>query len=210
MSSPPHAHTRTDIRFASSDSALPNRRRNETMNVLPRRVRRALVMANKKALECLRSPQADTVTAMPVRDDGFADLAAHKHCLVVTYRKDGRAVAQPVWPGYDGDRVYIWTEEQAIKAKRLRRNRNALIAPCSFRGKPLESPIAATGRILDNPAERAHAATVIQSQWGWKRKTFAALSRPLTGVVYIELTQRSATITRLHPTASPAAKGTPA
>jgi PPOX class probable F420-dependent enzyme len=158
------------------------------MNVLPRPTRRTAVLANKKILEALRSPEAVTVTAMPVRDRGFAELAGHKHCLVVTYRKDGRPVAQPVWPGYDGDRIYIWTEEHAVKAKRLRRNPNALIAPCSFRGKPLGDPIAATGRILDGPAESAHAAEIIRSQWGWKRKAFAAASRPLTGVVYIELT----------------------
>jgi len=77
-----------------------------------------------------------------------------------------------------------------MKAKRLRRNPNALIAPCSFRGRPLGDPIAATGRILNDPAERAHAAKVIHCQWGWKRKAFAAISRPLTDVVYIEHTPR--------------------
>jgi uncharacterized protein len=160
------------------------------MNVLPRSARRALVLANKKVLESLRSPDSETVAAMAVRNGGFGSLTGHKHCLVVSYRKDGRPIAQPVWPGYDGDRVYIWTEEHAMKAKRLRRNSNALIAPCSFRGKPLGAPIAATGRILDDPAERDHAAAVIRSQWGWKRKAFAATSRPLTDVVYIELTPR--------------------
>jgi PPOX class probable F420-dependent enzyme len=162
------------------------------MNVLPPPVRRALVLANKKVLESLRSPDAETVGTMAVSNSGFGQLAGHKHCLVVSYRKDGRPIAQPVWPGYDGERIYIWTEEHAMKAKRLRRNPNALIAPCSFRGKPLGEPIAATGRILNNPAERDHAAAVIRSQWGWKRKAFAAASRPLTDVVYIELTPRTA------------------
>jgi uncharacterized protein len=160
------------------------------MNILPAAVRRAAVLANKKVLEALRSPESATVLTRPVRTGGFGSLAAHKHCLVVSYRKDGRPIAQAVWPGYDGDRIYIWTEEQAMKAKRLRRNPNALIAPCSFRGEPLGDPVAATGRILDDPAERIHAAATIHSQWGWKRKTFAAMSRPLTDVVYIELTPR--------------------
>jgi uncharacterized protein len=160
------------------------------MNILPAAARRAAVLANKKVLEALRSPESATVLTRPVRTGGFGSLAAHKHGLVVSYRKDGRPIAQAVWPGYDGDRIYIWTEEQAMKAKRLRRNPNALIAPCSFRGKPLGDPVAATGRILDDPAERTHAAATIHSQWGWKRKTFAAMSRPLTDVVYIELTPR--------------------
>lgn len=157
------------------------------MNVLSQRARRALVLANKRVLEYLRSPAADTLTDMPVAHGDFAGLAGHDHCLVVTYRKDGRPVAQPVWPGYDGDRIFVWTEEHAMKAKRLRRNPAALIAPCSFRGRPLGRPTAAVGRILDDPGERDHAAKVIHSQWGPKRKAFAALSRPLTDVVYIEL-----------------------
>jgi uncharacterized protein len=160
------------------------------MNVLPGPARRAAVLANKKFLESVRSPDTAAVTGMPVRHGGFGELAAHTHCLVVSYRKDGRAITQPVWPGYDGDRIYIWTEEHAMKAKRLRRNPNALIAPCSFRGKPLGQPIAAAGRVLDDPDERDHAAQVIRAQWGWKRKAFAAASRPLTDVVYIELTPR--------------------
>jgi len=60
------------------------------MNVLPMSARRAAVVANKKILEALRSPEAAAVTAMPVRDAGFAELAGHNHSLVVTYRKDGR------------------------------------------------------------------------------------------------------------------------
>lgn len=150
-------------------------------------LRRALVGANKRFLGALRSPEANTVLDMPIRFNGFDELRRYEHCLVVTYRKDGTPMPQPVWPGYDGDRVYLWTEVQAYKAKRLRRNPEALIAPCSFRGKPLAPPIAARGRILETAAERAHAEAVIRSQWGWKRKAFAAASRPLTDVHYIEL-----------------------
>ena len=150
-------------------------------------LRRGIVVANKRFFASLRSPAAASVADMPVRHTGFDELGTHKHCLVVSYRKDGAAVSQPVWPGYDGDRVYVWTEAHAYKAKRLRRNPKALIAPCTFRGKPLGSPIAATARILDDPTERAHAAAVLAAEWGWKRKAFAAASRPLTDVVYIEL-----------------------
>jgi len=178
------------------------------MNLLVLRARRAAVLANKKVLEYLRSPQAATVTDMPWSTNRFGELAAHKHGLVVTYRKDGRPVAQPVWPGFDGDRIYLWTEEQAMKAKRLRRNPNALIAPCTFRGKPLGNPIAVTGRILDDPAEREHAAAILRAQWSRNRRAYAALSRPLTDVVYIELTPRRASAAG-YATPSASANGAP-
>jgi PPOX class probable F420-dependent enzyme len=151
------------------------------------RLRRALVMANKRVLVAVRSDDADTVVDMPVQFGGFASLHGHKHCLVVTYRKDGRPVSQPVWPGYDADRVYIWTEIQAYKARRLQNDSRALIAPCTFRGQPLGPPIAARGRVLEANEERDRAAQVIRSQWGWKRKAFERASRALTAVHYIEL-----------------------
>jgi NADPH2:quinone reductase len=151
------------------------------------RLRRSLVVANKRLLGALRTDQAGTVLRLPVQHGGFAALRGHTHCLVVTYRKDGSPVAQPVWPGYEDDRVYIWTEIEAFKAKRLRNDPRALIAPCTFRGQPLGPPIAALGRVLDGEDERRHAEGVIRSQWGWKRKVFEQASRPLTDVHYIEL-----------------------
>ena len=113
-----------------------------------------------------------------------------------------------MWPGFDGDRIYLWTEEQAMKAKRLRRNPNALIAPCTFRGKPLGNPTAVTGRILDDPAERDHAAAILRAQWSRNRRAYAALSRPLTEVVYIELTPRRASAAG-YATPSASANGAP-
>jgi PPOX class probable F420-dependent enzyme len=151
------------------------------------RLRGAVVGANKRMLVALRSADAASVVELPVQSSGFSSLRGSKHCLVVTYRKDGRPVAQPVWPGYDGDRAYIWTEINAYKAKRLRKDPRALIAPCSFRGKPLGPPVAARGRILETDAERAHAERVIRSQWGWKRKLYERISRAITDVHYIEL-----------------------
>jgi uncharacterized protein len=152
-----------------------------------RRLRRVPVEANKRIFTALRSPQAGSVVDRAVSYGDFTALHGHKHALLVSYKRDGTPMAQPVWPGYDGNRVYVWTEEHAYKAKRLRRNPSALIAPCSFRGKPLGPPIAATARILDGD-ERAHAEKIIRGQWGWKRKAFERLSRSLTGVVYVELT----------------------
>jgi PPOX class probable F420-dependent enzyme len=177
-------------RFEGPETAnTPSNERRERAVGSPivHRLQRAVVGANKRLLTALRSEESASVIDMAVQDAGFSSLHGQKHCLVVTYRRDGRPVAQPVWPGYDGERIYIWTEIEAYKAKRLRNNADALIAPCSFRGKPLGPPIAARGRILESDAERNHAERVIRSQWGWKRKTYELTARPFTDVHYIEL-----------------------
>jgi PPOX class probable F420-dependent enzyme len=154
---------------------------------LPDRFGRALVRTNKRLLDWQRSGEAASILDQPVGHGDFSSLRGHNHMLLVTYRRDGRAVPTPVWFGPDGDRVYVWTEENAYKAKRLRRDPRALVAPCSPRGRPLGPPIAARGRVIEDAAGRDRAAQVIRSSWGPLRRAFERSSRPVTGVVYIEL-----------------------
>jgi hypothetical protein len=106
--------------------------------------------------------------------------------LLVTYKRGGTGVPTPVWFARDGERVYVWTEINAYKAKRVRRDPRALLAPCGPTGRPLGPPIAASGRVLSDETERRRAAAKIRSQWGPGRRLFGLLSRPLTDVHYIE------------------------
>lgn len=154
---------------------------------LPPSLSRRLVAANARLLNRTRSADAPRVLDLPVRHDGFDALRGHTHMLLVTYRRDGTPVPTPVWFGQDGDRLYVWTEEEAYKAKRLRRDDRALVAPCTPRGAPTGPPIAAVGRVVDDPERRAHAAAVIRASWGPMRRLFERASRPVTGVVYLEL-----------------------
>lgn len=151
----------------------------------PALARRLLAVA-KKPLVASMDPSAYDVLDRPVTHGDFDALRGHRYCLLVTYKRDGGAVPAPVWFGLDGDRLYVWTEVNAYKAKRLARDERALIAPCGPTGRPLGDPIAATGRILTTDAERARAADVIRSSWGWPRRMFERLSRPITEVHYLE------------------------
>jgi PPOX class probable F420-dependent enzyme len=148
--------------------------------------RRWLIRKAKGPMNAARSPRAFEVLEMPVQHDGFDALTGHAHALLVTYKRDGTAVPAPVWFARDGERVYVWTEINAYKAKRLRRDPRALLAPCGPTGVPLGPPIAATGRVLEDPRDRDFAARVIRSQWGVAQRLFELLSRPLTDVHYLE------------------------
>lgn len=133
-----------------------------------------------------RSAAAASILEMPVSTDGFGALAGRTYALLVTYKRDGSGVPTPVWFAQRDDRVYVWTEVGAYKAKRLRRDPRALLAPCGPTGKPLGSPVAARGRVLEDEAERRQAAAVIRSEWGLGRRLFELCSRPLTDVHYLE------------------------
>lgn len=155
---------------------------------LPVRVSRVLVRAAKKPMRAALSSSASSVLDRPVRHASFSDLAGHDHLLLVTYRRDGSPVPTPVWFARDQDRVYVWTEINAVKAKRLRRDPRALLAPCGPTGVPIADPIAASGRVLEDPLERARAAAAIRRQWSWPKRLFELASRPLTDVHYLEFT----------------------
>lgn len=149
-------------------------------------IRRRLVRAAKGPMVGVLDESAITVLDRPVRHTGFEGLARGSHCLLVTYRRDGTPVPTPVWFALDGERLYVWTEIEAYKAKRIRNDDRALIAPCGPTGKPLGDPIAARGRILETDAERARAAKVTAASWNPLQRAFRAVGHTLTEVHYLE------------------------
>ncbi|QSB17477.1 PPOX class F420-dependent oxidoreductase [Natronosporangium hydrolyticum] len=64
----------------------------------------------------------------------MAELAAAKYVLLTTYRRDGRAVATPVWiVPFDGA-LGVWTVADSGKVKRIRREPAVTVATCDIRG----------------------------------------------------------------------------
>jgi PPOX class probable F420-dependent enzyme len=58
-----------------------------------------------------------------------------KYLSLTTYRRDGTPVATPVWFVEDEGRLFAITAADSYKAKRLRRNPAAMVAPCTAGGK---------------------------------------------------------------------------
>lgn len=155
------------------------------MAALPETLARRLVRAAKRPMLAARSDEAFDVLDRPVRAGDFSVLDGHDHCLLVTYRKDGTPVPTPVWFARQGAGIVVWTEVEAYKAKRLRRDPRALVAPCTVTGKPLGDPVEAVGRVLESDAERAAAARAIKAQWNLGQRIFERASRPVTEVHYL-------------------------
>lgn len=152
---------------------------------LPDRLAVPLMRALKRPMNAVRDDRALDVLVRPVQHGSFLGLRG-KHALLVTYKRDGTPIPSPVWFARDAHRVYVWTEVNALKAKRLRRDPRALLATCTARGVPLGDPVAARGRILEEESERRHAAAVIRRTWGPWRRLLVRLSRPVTEVHYLE------------------------
>jgi PPOX class probable F420-dependent enzyme len=59
-----------------------------------------------------------------------------KYLSLTTYRRDGTPVSTPVWFVEENGRLFVTTAADSYKAKRLRRNPAAMVAPCTARGVP--------------------------------------------------------------------------
>ena len=80
--------------------------------------------------------------------------------LLTTYRRDGTPVGTPVNIAIEGDRALVRTFDRAWKAKRLRNNPLAEIAPSTVRGKPTGPAIRVRARLLSGD-EAAHAGRAL-------------------------------------------------
>jgi PPOX class probable F420-dependent enzyme len=136
----------------------------------------------------IRHPSADTLASEPPRA-GFEHLRGHKYCLLVTYRRSGEPVPTPVWFGLDGDaKLYVRSEADAAKVKRIRNDPHVRVAPCTVRGKPLGPPSEGRARVLDQTGDEARADAALRSNYGLGRKLYeAAGTRLAVGTVYLEV-----------------------
>jgi uncharacterized protein len=113
-------------------------------------------------------------------------LRGHKYCLVLTYRKNGTAVATPVWFGIGGDRVYFRTEAGSGKVKRIRRDPVVRLAPCTSRGRPTGPALTGLARVLDGDEEQT-AERAIQAHYGLIRRLYEGVLGSRSASVYVEV-----------------------
>lgn len=71
-----------------------------------------------------------------------------KYLSLTTYRRDGTPVSTPVWFVEENGRLFVTTAADSYKAKRLRRNPAAMVAPCAARGELKGEPIPAEVEFL--------------------------------------------------------------
>jgi PPOX class probable F420-dependent enzyme len=82
------------------------------------------------------------------------DVFQHgKYLNLESFRKNGQGVRTPVW--YAGDpaggppqTLYVYSEAESGKAKRIRRDSRVRIAPCDVRGKLLGDWVEARAEIV--------------------------------------------------------------
>ena len=99
-----------------------------------------------------------------------------KYLSLTTYRRDGTPVATPVWFAEDGGRLYVVTPARSHKARRLRRNPSATVAPCNARGTVKGDQVAARVAFLPE-SEFARVDRLMAERYRIRRKLVMPIYR---------------------------------
>jgi len=117
-------------------------------------------------------------------------LGAATYLSLTTFRKDGTPVATPVWASQEGDRLYVWTEADAGKIKRLRNNSAVLLAPCDSRGGLQGAQVEGRAIVKDDVSDVERLRRLHRAKYGVQFRLFdgfASVFRRARGHVVIEI-----------------------
>jgi PPOX class probable F420-dependent enzyme len=104
-----------------------------------------------------------TRTIEPVAPPPAARIQG-KYVSLASFKRDGTPVATPMWFVIDGERLLALTDGASAKVKRIRRNPEVTVAPCTASGRTTGEPIAARAEIL--PAgDLEHAQALIERKY---------------------------------------------
>ena len=102
-----------------------------------------------------------------------------KYVSLVTFRRDGRSVATPVWFAAIGDEFGVITETNVGKVKRIRNNSRVTVQVCDYSGSvvpagdPKAEPVLeATARLVTG-AEAVAVRKAIAKKYGLTYAGFA-------------------------------------
>ncbi|OON81711.1 PPOX class F420-dependent oxidoreductase [Streptomyces tsukubensis] len=106
------------------------------------------------------------------------ELGSAKYVNITTYRKDGSAVATPVWVAPDGEKLIVWTRDDSWKVKRIKRDPRVEVAACDARGRVKEGAARAHGAAEVLPkSELTRARKLLSRKYTWQ---FWLLDTPAT------------------------------
>ncbi len=109
-------------------------------------------------------------------DSTFSNVSGHQFMKLTTFRKTGVAVPTPVWFAHVGDVLYVTTQVNAGKVKRIRNNGRVTVEPCTASGQSLGAAVEAQAREL-SPEESKPADTALSKKYRWQYAMFTLMGK---------------------------------
>jgi uncharacterized protein len=101
--------------------------------------------------------------------DELTQFLDQKYINLETYKKNGQVVQTPVWFVLDEGVIYVRTDKNSGKVKRVRNNPNVRITLCNIRGRPKGEWIGGTIQIA-NENESKRAKQLFYQKYGLRGK----------------------------------------
>jgi PPOX class probable F420-dependent enzyme len=102
--------------------------------------------------------------------DALPRLGSESYVSLVSFRRDGREVATPVWIAPLGEHLYVFTERSAGKVKRLKNNARVRLAPCDVRGSLRGDYTEGRARLVDDSTREAEIYAAFDRKYGWQMR----------------------------------------
>lgn len=84
----------------------------------------------------------------PPADHALVDRFRGKYLGLTTFKRDGAGVTTPVWFVVDDGQLLVLTASRSFKVRRIRRNPDVTVAPCTASGRLRGEPVPARARLL--------------------------------------------------------------
>ena len=102
----------------------------------------------------------------PSRAEKLEERFPGKYLSLTSYKRDGTGVATPVWFVIDDGRLLVMTDPESFKAKRIGRNPDVTIAPCTATGRLRGDPVPGRAELLPD-SERARLDQLMARKYSW-------------------------------------------
>jgi PPOX class probable F420-dependent enzyme len=95
---------------------------------------------------------------------------------LTTYRKSGEPVRTPVWFVEEAGKLYMFTNGETGKVKRIRHTERVLVGPSDARGTPLGAEVAGFATLV-NGSEAQLADAALTRKYGLMKRLFTFAAR---------------------------------
>lgn len=106
----------------------------------------------------------------------FQELRGHQYLNLTTFRKSGEPVRTPVWFAEGDGKLYLFTNGNTGKVKRIRATAQVRFGPADARGTPLGVEHTGEARILSG-TDAQQADQALTHKYGLIKRIFSLVAR---------------------------------
>ena len=104
-------------------------------------------------------------------------LGKSQYIALETFRKNGTGVVTPVWFAGENGKLYVWTDADSWKVKRIRNNGRVRLVASDVQGNPEGEWMEAAASVVDTPGEIKKTEKRLARKYGIMFHLFSFMGR---------------------------------